>query len=71
MSNLVKRGRRRTWAHLCRRLCHSGDLGAPIVAPKSQALCGLASGDGIDINFGIRGILLSVSFCPDAVLGFG
>lgn len=34
-------------------------------------LSGLASGDGIDVIFAIPGVSLRVSFCFDAVLGYG
>ena len=47
----------RSWAHT--------------VAPKQQILCGLGSDDGIFVNFGIRGVLLSVSFYSDVVLDSG
>ena len=56
MSKLAKRGLQGTWAPRGWRLGHSGDLGAPTVAPKCLVLCGWACGDDIDVNFGIRGV---------------
>ena len=57
MLKSAKQGLQWTWASRGWRLGHSGDLGAQIVAPKWLFLGGLASDDGIDVIFGIQGVL--------------